>query len=113
MMLAMVLNLLVASMMGSLSPDDDQTGARPAVGSSVMITAITDTGGFFIFLGLQRFFFFKPTLEPGGKQCHHNNPAQHANGGLPVETVSATVISITTVSAMGALLTWQAEGCAS
>ncbi len=31
-------------------------GRDPAVGSSVMITAITDTGGFFIFLGLQRFF---------------------------------------------------------
>ncbi|MGP4874062.1 hypothetical protein ACTXQV_18695, partial [Klebsiella pneumoniae] len=28
----------------------------PAVGSSVMITAITDTGGFFIFLGLATLF---------------------------------------------------------
>ncbi|MDU2480693.1 MAG: hypothetical protein E7D34_21820, partial [Klebsiella sp.] len=27
-----------------------------AVGSSVMITAITDTGGFFIFLGLATLF---------------------------------------------------------
>jgi magnesium transporter len=36
--------------------DDDQAGARPAVGSSVMITAITDTGGFFIFLGLATIF---------------------------------------------------------
>jgi len=28
----------------------------PAVGSSVLITAITDTGGFFIFLGLATLF---------------------------------------------------------
>jgi magnesium transporter len=27
-------------------------GRDPAVGSSVMITAVTDSGGFFIFLGL-------------------------------------------------------------
>ena len=32
MMLAMVLNLLVASMMGVIIPDDDQTGARPRGG---------------------------------------------------------------------------------
>ena len=31
-------------------------GRDPAVGSSVMITAITDTGGFFIFLGLATLF---------------------------------------------------------
>ncbi|WP_407057361.1 magnesium transporter, partial [Enterobacter hormaechei] len=31
-------------------------GRDPAVGSSVMITAITDTGGFFIFLGLATIF---------------------------------------------------------
>jgi len=28
----------------------------PAVGSSVLITALTDTGGFFIFLGLATLF---------------------------------------------------------
>jgi magnesium transporter len=31
-------------------------GRDPAVGSSVMITALTDSGGFFIFLGLATFF---------------------------------------------------------
>jgi len=31
-------------------------GRDPAVGSSVMITAITDSGGFFIFLGLATVF---------------------------------------------------------
>jgi len=31
-------------------------GRDPAVGSSVMITAVTDSGGFFIFLGLATLF---------------------------------------------------------
>ena len=53
MTLAMILNLLVASIMGVLIPMImAKLGRDPAVGSSVMITAITDTGGFFIFLGL-------------------------------------------------------------
>ncbi|WP_054179248.1 magnesium transporter [Trabulsiella odontotermitis] len=57
MMLAMVLNLLVASLMGVLIPMIMiKFGRDPAVGSSVMITAITDTGGFFIFLGLATLF---------------------------------------------------------
>lgn len=57
MMLAMVLNLLVASMMGVIIPlTMTRFGRDPAVGSSVMITAITDTGGFFIFLGLATIF---------------------------------------------------------
>lgn len=57
MMLAMVLNLLVASLMGVLIPMImTKMGRDPAVGSSVMITAITDTGGFFIFLGLATIF---------------------------------------------------------
>jgi magnesium transporter len=57
MMLAMVLNLLVASLMGVLIPMImTRLGRDPAVGSSVMITALTDTGGFFIFLGLATLF---------------------------------------------------------
>lgn len=57
MTLAMVLNLLVASLMGVLIPMIMvKFGRDPAVGSSVMITAITDTGGFFIFLGLATIF---------------------------------------------------------
>jgi len=31
-------------------------GQDPAVGSSVIITAVTDSGGFFIFLGLATIF---------------------------------------------------------
>jgi magnesium transporter len=31
-------------------------GRDPAMGSSVMLTAITDSGGFFIFLGLATLF---------------------------------------------------------
>jgi magnesium transporter len=31
-------------------------GRDPAVGSSVLITAMTDSGGFFIFLGLATLF---------------------------------------------------------
>ncbi len=57
MTLAMVLNLLVAALMGVIIPMTMvKLGRDPAVGSSVMITAITDTGGFFIFLGLATVF---------------------------------------------------------
>ncbi|CAX60896.1 magnesium transporter [Erwinia billingiae] len=57
MMLAMVLNLLLAALMGVLIPLMMTKFKRdPAVGSSVLITALTDTGGFFIFLGLATIF---------------------------------------------------------
>lgn len=57
MMLAMLLNLILASLMGVLIPlIMIRVGHDPAVGSSVMITAVTDTGGFFIFLGLASVF---------------------------------------------------------
>jgi magnesium transporter len=55
--LAMLLNLELAALMGVTIPwirwklDRD-----PAVGSSVLITACTDSGGFFIFLGLATIF---------------------------------------------------------
>lgn len=50
---AMTLNLLLASVMGVLIPFVmTKLGRDPAVGSSVLITAMTDSGGFFIFLGL-------------------------------------------------------------
>jgi magnesium transporter len=53
MVLAMTLNLLLAALMGVLIPMTMmKLGHDPAVGSSVMITAVTDSGGFFIFLGL-------------------------------------------------------------
>ena len=57
MMGAMVLSLLLASVMGVAIPLLMQKlGRDPALGSSVMITAITDSGGFFIFLGLATVF---------------------------------------------------------
>jgi len=50
---AMVLNLILAAIMGVLMPLlMHRLGKDPAVGSSVLITAMTDSGGFFIFLGL-------------------------------------------------------------
>ena len=53
MMAATTLNLVLAAMMGVLIPLAlDKLGRDPAMGSSVMITAVTDSGGFFIFLGL-------------------------------------------------------------
>lgn len=57
MMLAMALNLLLAALMGVLVPlVMTKLNRDPAVGSSVLITALTDTGGFFIFLGLATIF---------------------------------------------------------
>ena len=54
---AMVLALMLAAIMGVAIPLTMQKlGRDPAIGSSVMITAITDSGGFFIFLGLATLF---------------------------------------------------------
>ena len=54
---AMTLNLLLAAVMGVGIPlAMTKLGRDPAVGSSVMITAVTDSGGFFIFLGLATLF---------------------------------------------------------
>ena len=54
---AMMLNLLLAAVMGVAIPLVMQRlGRDPALGASVMITAITDSGGFFIFLGLATIF---------------------------------------------------------
>jgi magnesium transporter len=54
---AMTLNLLLAASVGVLVPlMMHKLGRDPAVGSSVMITAITDSGGFFIFLGMATLF---------------------------------------------------------
>jgi magnesium transporter len=57
MMAAMTLNLVVAALFGVFIPMlMHRLGKDPAVGSSVLITAITDSGGFFIFLGLATLF---------------------------------------------------------
>jgi len=54
---AMVLALLLAAIMGVAIPLTMQRlGRDPALGASVLITAITDSGGFFIFLGLATIF---------------------------------------------------------
>jgi magnesium transporter len=53
MALAMLLNLVLAATMGVAIPWlRSRLGRDPALGSSVLITACTDSGGFFIFLGL-------------------------------------------------------------
>ncbi len=57
MVLAMTLNLMLAASMGVLIPMTMlKIGRDPALGSSVLITAATDSGGFFIFLGLATIF---------------------------------------------------------
>jgi magnesium transporter len=54
---AMTLNLSLAATAGVLIPlTMIRFGRDPALGSSVLITAITDSGGFFIFLGLATLF---------------------------------------------------------
>ena len=54
---AMTLNLLLAAFAGVGIPMMmTRFGRDPALGSSVLITAMTDSGGFFIFLGLATIF---------------------------------------------------------
>jgi magnesium transporter len=60
MVLAMTLNLGLAAIAGVLIPMTMiRLGRDPAVGSSVLITAVTDSGGFFIFLGLATLFLVR------------------------------------------------------
>ena len=55
--IAIAYNLLLAAIMGVVIPlVMSKFGRDPAVGSSVLITAMTDSGGFFIFLGLATLF---------------------------------------------------------
>lgn len=57
MIAAMTLNLLLAAIMGVMIPVAmAKFGRDPALGSSVLITAVTDSGGFLIFLGLATLF---------------------------------------------------------
>lgn len=101
---AMMLNLLMAALMGVIIPMTMvKLGRDPAIGSSVMITAITDTGGFFIFLGLATLFWCSRAFasDDAWQDQHRQYPGNHANSGLPVDTVAATVISITSVSLTG------------
>jgi magnesium transporter len=57
MALAMLLNLVVAALAGLFIPlAMERFGRDPAVGSSVFLTFVTDSMGFFIFLGLATLF---------------------------------------------------------
>ncbi len=57
---AMTLNLVLASLMGVMIPMwRHRRGQDPAAGSSVLLTAVTDTGGFFIFLSLATIFLVR------------------------------------------------------
>lgn len=57
MALAMLLNLVVAALAGLFVPlAMERFGRDPAVGSSVFLTFVTDSMGFFIFLGLATVF---------------------------------------------------------
>jgi len=54
---AMIVNLIVASMAGILIPLGlDRAGIDPAVASSVFVTTVTDVVGFFAFLGFATLF---------------------------------------------------------
>ena len=60
MVAAMTLNLLLAAFFGVMIPVClEKWGKDPARGSSVLITAFTDSGGFLIFLGLATMFLLK------------------------------------------------------
>jgi magnesium transporter len=57
MALAMMMNLMVAALAGLFIPlAMERFGRDPAVGSSVFLTFVTDSMGFFIFLGLATLF---------------------------------------------------------
>ena len=55
---ALIVNILVAGLVGSLIPLVlDRLRIDPAVASGVILTAITDVTGFFVFLGLAGWWF--------------------------------------------------------
>jgi magnesium transporter len=55
--MALVGNLILAGIVGTLAPLGLKAiGQDPAMASSVVVTAVTDSLGFFIFLSLAKFF---------------------------------------------------------
>jgi magnesium transporter len=79
---AMTLNLLLAALFGVfIRLLMMQLGRDPAVGSNVLITAITDSGGFFIFLGLP---LWSCCAEPSAWGARSDpQPALHPTSGEP------------------------------
>jgi magnesium transporter len=58
---ATLLNLLIAALTGlSIPLLRHRMGLDPAIGTSVLLTAMTDGMGFFIFLGLAKLFLDTP-----------------------------------------------------
>jgi magnesium transporter len=56
LLLAMCGNLVIAGVAGGLVPLAlERFGFDPAVASSIFVTTFTDTGGFFLFLGMATF----------------------------------------------------------
>ena len=54
---AMVINMLVAGLVGTLIPLGlERAGIDPAIAATVFLTTITDVVGFFVFLGLAALF---------------------------------------------------------
>ena len=57
MAVAMIVNLVVAGLSGTLIPLGlEKVGVDPAIASSVFLTTVTDVVGFFTFLGLAALF---------------------------------------------------------
>jgi magnesium transporter len=55
--LALVGNLILAGIVGTLTPLGLKAiGQDPAMASTVLVTAVTDSLGFFIFLSLAKFY---------------------------------------------------------
>ena len=58
MFLAMMLNIVLGAVVGVAVPTFlRMIGRDPALGGSVLLTFMTDSGGFLIFLSLAKFFF--------------------------------------------------------
>ena len=58
MFMAMMLNMLMGAIVAILVPLTlKKLGRDPALGGSVLLTFITDSGGFFIFLALATYIF--------------------------------------------------------
>ena len=61
MLAAMALNLLIACLAGVFIPFGLKASGRdPVMGSSILLTAVTDSMGFLVFLGLAAAFLVPP-----------------------------------------------------